>query len=48
MQMFYPNGAKKDELRLLAFRGFNPRAAKFWEWVASDGDSSCGIALRTR
>ena len=32
---------------LLAFRGFNPRAAKFWKWVCADSKSTCGIALRT-
>jgi GAF domain-containing protein len=35
------------ELRLLAFRGFNPLAATFWEWVRADSKSTCGIALRT-
>ncbi len=32
---------------LLAFRGFNPRAAEFWKWVCADSKSTCGIALRT-
>jgi GAF domain-containing protein len=34
------------ELLLLAFRGFNPHAAKFWEWVRADSKSTCGFALR--
>lgn len=28
------------------FRGFNPEAARFWEWVRADSKSTCGIALR--
>jgi PAS domain S-box-containing protein len=47
MQKFYPERGKAGELRLLAFRGFNPRAAQFWEWVRADSDCTCGIALRT-
>ena len=36
------------ELRLLAFRGFSPEAAKFWEWVGTDSaGSTCGETLRT-
>jgi DNA-binding NarL/FixJ family response regulator len=46
MQMLYPKRARGGELRLLAFRGFNPEAAKFWEWVRADSKSTCGIALR--
>ena len=30
MQLFHP---ERGELRLLAYRGFNPAAAAFWEWV---------------
>ncbi|WP_434113442.1 PAS domain S-box protein [Methylocaldum sp. GT1TLB] len=48
MQMLYPERGRGGELRLLAFRGFNPQAAKFWEWVSADSsDSTCGAALRT-
>jgi GAF domain-containing protein len=46
MQMLYPERGTGGELRLLAFRGFNPQAAKFWEWVRADSKSTCGIALR--
>lgn len=46
MQMLFPERGTGGELRLLAFRGFNPEAAKFWEWVAADSKSTCGIALR--
>lgn len=46
MQMLFPERGTGGELRLLAFRGFNPQAAKFWEWVRADSRSTCGIALR--
>jgi PAS domain S-box-containing protein len=45
MQMLYP---ERGELRLLAFRGFTPEAARFWEWVRPASECSCGAALRTR
>lgn len=35
------------ELRLLGFRGFNHKAAAFWEWVRSTSKSTCGVALQT-
>jgi PAS domain S-box-containing protein len=47
LQMLYPERGEGGELRLLAFRGFNPQAAKFWEWVRADSESTCGVALRT-
>lgn len=47
MQMLYPERGSRGELHLLAFRGFTPEAAKFWEWVRADSESTCGIALRT-
>lgn len=47
MQRLYPERGLGGELRLLAFRGFNPQAAKFWEWVRADSASTCGEALRT-
>jgi GAF domain-containing protein len=46
MQMLFPERGSGGELRLLAFRGFNPQAAQFWEWVRADSKSTCGIALR--
>jgi GAF domain-containing protein len=46
MQMLFPERGAGGELRLLAFRGFNPQAARFWEWVRADSKSTCGIALR--
>jgi GAF domain-containing protein len=47
LQMLYPERAVGGELHLLAFRGFNPEAAAFWEWVRPDSKSTCGIAPRT-
>jgi PAS domain S-box-containing protein len=47
LQMLYPERGKGGELLLLAFRGFNPQAAKFWKWVRADSESTCGAALRT-
>src|ERR1700751_5341734 len=46
VQMLFPERGTGGQLRLLAFRGFNPEAAKFWEWVRADSKSTCGIALR--
>ena len=46
MQMLYPERGTGGELRLLAFRGFNPDAASSWGWVGVDSKCSCGIALR--
>jgi PAS domain S-box-containing protein len=44
MQMFHP---ERGELQLLAYRGFNPKAAAFWEWVRPGSGSTCGAALAT-
>jgi PAS domain S-box-containing protein len=44
MQMFYP---ERGDLKLLAYRGFNPTAANFWEWVRPRSGSTCGVALAT-
>ncbi len=46
LQMLFPERGSGGELLLLSFRGFNPEAAKFWEWVRADSKSTCGIALR--
>ena len=45
MQMLFPERGSGGELKLLAFRGFNPLAARFWEWVRADSKSTCGVAL---
>jgi len=47
MQMLYPERGTEGELRLLAFRGFNPQAAQFWEWVRPDSGGTCAEAFRT-
>jgi PAS domain S-box-containing protein len=44
MQMLYP---ERKELRLLASRGYDLAAAKFWEWVRTDSECTCGVAMRT-
>lgn len=48
LQMLFPKRGQGGELLLLGFRGFNPEAAKFWEWVRADSNSTCGIALREK
>lgn len=48
VQMLFPERGSGGELRLLAFRGFNPEAAKCWEWVRADSKSTGGIALRDK
>jgi len=48
MQMLYPERGHGGELRLLASRGFDPEAVKFWQWVRADSGCTCGEALRTR
>src|SRR5262249_23712342 len=44
MQVFHP---KRSELQLLAYRGFHPESAAFWEWVHLDSACTCGLALTT-
>ncbi len=44
MQMLYPD---KNALRLLAWKGFDPASAAFWEWVHVESGSTCGVALAT-
>src|SRR5215469_8249762 len=46
LQMLFPERGTGGELLLLAFRGFKPYAARFWEWVHADSKSTCGFALR--
>lgn len=45
MQMLFPERGSGGELKLLAYRGFNSPAARFWEWVRADSKSTCGVAL---
>jgi PAS domain S-box-containing protein len=46
MQVLVPERGSGGELKLLAFRGFTPEAARFWEWVRLDSASTCGAAMR--
>ncbi|GFZ30229.1 hypothetical protein CSC2_07550 [Clostridium zeae] len=47
IQMLHLENHSSNKLQLLAFRGFNPEAAEFWEWVHVESGSTCGEALRT-
>jgi PAS domain S-box-containing protein len=47
MQLLEPQPGNVGELILLAFRGFSAEAAQFWQRVAADSGSTCGVALRT-
>jgi PAS domain S-box-containing protein len=42
LQMLHP---EKNELKLLAWKGFDPASAAFWERVHANSGSSCGMAL---
>src|SRR5262249_55452139 len=42
MQSFDP---ERNQLRLLAWKGFHPQSAIFWERVHLDSTCSCGLAL---
>src|SRR5262245_9986528 len=44
MQTFHP---EHNELRLLAWKGFHPESAVFWERVHLDSACTCGVALST-
>jgi PAS domain S-box-containing protein len=41
-------GDHAGQLQLLAYRGFVPEAAGFWQWVTVGSASTCGMALRSR
>lgn len=47
MQVLCSGRDDEHELKLLAFRGLSPEAAKLWERVRADSGSACGAALRT-
>jgi PAS domain S-box-containing protein len=38
---------ERDQLRLIAWKGFHPQSAVFWEWVSLDTTCVCGLALST-
>lgn len=47
IQLLINEGNSMSRLHLQAYRGFNERAAEFWEWVDLSSGSSCGEALRS-
>lgn len=47
MQMLHPDRGERGELEMLAHRGFDPEAIKFWDWVRADSGCTCGMALST-
>jgi PAS domain S-box-containing protein len=47
MQEYHENRGPAGELQLLAFRNFDPGAAKFWRWVRANSQCTCGVAYRT-
>jgi PAS domain S-box-containing protein len=42
MQLLEP---ERNQLRLLAWKGFHPQSAAFWEWIDFHSNSTCGFAL---
>jgi len=38
---------ERNQLQLLAWKGFHPQSATFWECVKFDSASACGLALST-
>jgi two-component sensor histidine kinase len=47
MQMLHPDRGENGELQMLAHRGFDAQAIKFWDWVRADSGCTCGFALAT-
>ena len=47
LQLLEWQPAKSADLILLAFRGFNAQAARFWQRVPAGSGGSCAAALRT-
>jgi PAS domain S-box-containing protein len=44
IQILHP---ERNELELLACKGFHPESAAFWQRVCMDSGSTCGVALRS-
>jgi PAS domain S-box-containing protein len=42
MQVYVP---ERNALRLIAWKGFAPASAEFWEWVQGDSDNICSTAV---
>jgi PAS domain S-box-containing protein len=47
MQQYYPNRGEVGELKLLAHRGFDARAASFWTWVRAESGCTCAMAYQS-
>jgi two-component sensor histidine kinase len=47
MQMLHADRGENGELQMLAHRGFDAEAIKFWDWVRADSGCTCGYALAT-
>src|SRR5688572_9772646 len=47
MQQYHPNRGPVGELKLLAHRGFDPGAAKFWAWVRAESGCTCAMAYQS-
>lgn len=47
LQILCRERGEGGELKLLAYRGFNDEAVRFWQWVAADSHSVCAEALRS-
>jgi signal transduction histidine kinase/ActR/RegA family two-component response regulator len=43
MQILHP---ERNELELLAWKGFHPKSAAFWKYVRLESNTSCGEAFR--
>jgi PAS domain S-box-containing protein len=37
--------SERNQLRFIAWKGFHPQSAVFWEWVHLDSASTCGLAF---
>jgi PAS domain S-box-containing protein len=37
--------SERSQLRFVAWKGFHPQSAAFWEWVHLDSASTCGLAF---
>ena len=45
MQLLHP---ERNQLQLLAWKGFHPQSAAFWEWVNFHSTTTCGLALSAK
>ncbi|MFO7964321.1 MAG: PAS domain S-box protein [Desulfobacterales bacterium] len=47
IQILHPDKRNGEKLQLIGYRGFNEKAAKYWEWVSPSSQSACGAVLKT-